>query len=269
MKYYKKCGISALKFNCKHYEACRSKCENKSTFTTAREPYVGEYYGKKGIPKLLFLSLDAGSADKDPKDRTIHAMRKGNLDWVPENKIKPRHWYRTHQFAWVIFDELNRRFESKWDIGHTNASMDFDPKEDIHKIKLYFAHTNSVKCCMNNKHSKLANETMFSNCRGYIHDEIKIFDPHIFVTQGQLARMAIEESISNGTFAVRRPRNIAKANIKKSDFMIIEINGNTPALWIHHYHPSCFGIFVKNYRKYRSYAKEAAKFIKKHYPELL
>lgn len=268
-KYYKKCGISALKFNCKHYKDCRSKCENISKFTTAREPYIGEYYGKKGIPRLLFLSLDSGDADKDPKDRTIHAMRKGCMNLTPDEIVKPRHWYRTNQFAWVIFDELNKLSKSKWDIGHVNKKMDFDPKEQIHKIKPYFAHTNSAKCCMNNIHAKQANKRLFDNCRDYIPDEIRIFNPHIIITQGLMARKAIGESTINGTFTVKKQRNISKASGKLHDLMIIEINGNTPALWIHHYHPSNYGTFVKNFDKYRAYAKEAAKFIKNNCPELL
>ena len=114
-KYYIKHGISALKFNCKYYKACLSKCEVKSNFSTAREPFIGKNYGKAGIPRVLFLSLDPGESEKDPKTKTIQAMRKVKLDWILEKGIKPRHWWKTHQFTWVLFDELSKFSKSKLD----------------------------------------------------------------------------------------------------------------------------------------------------------
>ena len=156
MRYYEKVGISALGFKCKHYRECRSECEDKSKFTKAREPYIGEYYGKKGIPKLLFLSLDSGDEVPCPQCKTIKALREANLIWEPEGRLKTKHWYRTHQFAWAVFNGLNKVSLSKWDIGKVNARMHFDPVKEIHKIKAYFAHTNSAKCCMNNIHAKQA-----------------------------------------------------------------------------------------------------------------
>ena len=269
-KYYEKCGISALGFKCKHYKECRSECEDKSKFTKAREPYIGKYYGKKGIPKLLFLSLDSGDEKKNPKRKTIEALREGNLKLKPKEIPRGRHWYKTHQFAWVIFDELNQRTELGWDIGNTNSKLFFEPATEIYKIMHYFAHTNSVKCSMNNAHAKQANKRLFVNCRGYILEEIKIFNPHILVTQGNFARIAIEEAVKNKKFSVIKKKNISKANPNKPDFITIEIKGDKPALWIHHYHPNNYGTFFKKiYNKYRVYAKEAAQFIVKNYPELI
>jgi len=78
-KYYEKCGISALKFDCKHYKVCKSRCKDTSKFTKAKEPYIGAFYGKKNVPKLLFLSLDSGGEKKRRKTRTIEAVRKNTL----------------------------------------------------------------------------------------------------------------------------------------------------------------------------------------------
>jgi hypothetical protein len=269
-KYYDKCGISALNFNCKHLRECRSECEDRNKFTTAREPYIGKYYGKKGLPKLLFLSLDSGDENKDPKTKTIEAMRRGNHRLSPQEMPKQRHWYKTHQFAWVIFDEIIKL--SKWtmDIGKTDSRLFFEPETEIYKIMPFFSHTNSAKCCMNNEHAKQANRILFSNCREYIHEEIRIFDPHILVTQGNYAKMAIENAIKLGRFSLKNERNVSMANKKMPDFRIIEVNTKRPAVWIHHYHPSNYGIFnTKVYPKYRDYTKAAARFVADKYPELL
>jgi uracil-DNA glycosylase len=123
---------------------------------------------------------------------------------------------------------------------------------------------------MNNNHAKQASRILFDNCREYISEEIKIFDPHILVTQGQSAAKAIEHAIINKVFSLKYEKNVSKANLKKPDFKIIEVNTKGPALWIHHYHPSNYGVFNKKvYPKYRDYAKGAAQFIAKHYSELL
>jgi hypothetical protein len=268
-EYYNKHGISALKFGCAHKGDCQSRCDDKSKFTAAREPYIGEYYGVHGIPKLLFLSLDSGDESHDQKLKTIATMRIGNLKLKPGQIPKRRHWYCTHQFTWVIFDELNRISNDKWDIGNTSEKLFFEPPTDIYKIMPYFAHTNSAKCCLNKKGSKQADKLLFENCRSYIPGEIKLFDPHILVTQGGYARQVVEDAIEVGIYPLIQSKNISKANPNKSDFMTITVNDSRPVLWVHHYHPSNYGTFAKNYKQYGVYAKEAAKFIKKSYPELL
>lgn len=275
-KHYDECGISAINFNCKHYKECRSTSQDKSKFTTAREAYVGQYYGKRGLPKLLFLSLDPGNSDgrgnkiEDRESRTIRGMRKGNLRLSPQDMPKQRHWYKTHQFAWVIIDEIKKLSKLGIDIGKTNRKLFFEPESEIYKIMPYFAHTNSAKCCMNNDQAKQANRLLFDNCREYIPKEIQIFDPHILVTQGQSAQQLIEDAIKIEIFSMKKERNVSMANSRKPDFRIIEVNINRPLLWIHHYHPSNYGVFnTKIYPKYRTYAKNAARFISKYYPELL
>jgi hypothetical protein len=196
-------------------------------------------------------------------------MRRGNLRFRPKGMPKVRHWYKTHQFAWMVFDELNRHSNLSWKIGQTNKKMFFEPESDIYKIMPFFAHTNSAKCCMNNKRSKVADKELFTNCREYIPDEIKIFSPHILVTQGAYARKAIDHGIKNGSFSKISSKNISKASSTNHDLMVVDINYGKPTLWIHHYHPNNYGTFAKNYKNYRVYAKQAAKFIGKNYPELI
>jgi len=259
--FYKNEGISAVDFNCKFYQNCRSHCENKRKFAKAREPYIGSKYGKGKIPRLLFLSLDPGESSRYSKKRTIEHMKKGNLNFHPSDIPKGRHWYVTHQFTWIVLDEFRKHSNVKLDIGCTNEKLYFDPPEEIYKIMPYFAHTNSAKCCENNKNSKQANRNLFKNCRSFIADEIKIFNPNIIVTQGKLAQAAIEEAIHTRAFVSKRKNNISKASIIKPDFMVLEINENVPALWIHHYHPNNYGTFKKNRDKFGRYAREAAKFL--------
>jgi hypothetical protein len=273
--YYDRVGISALAFRCKHYEECKSACEDQSKFTTAREPYIGKFYGKRGLPKLLFLSLDPGDSDGEGNDkrsresRTIEGMRKGNLLLSIKEMPKQRHWYKTHQFAWLCFDELRKIANLNLDIGNTDSKTFFKTQTDIDKIKHYFAHTNSVKCCVNNLGSKQANRTLFDNCREYIPPELRIVNPQILVTQGKAAQSVIKQAIKEKIFSLKNERDSAKANRMKLDLQIIEIIPNRPALWIHHYHPSNYGAFNRMvYRNYRNYAKAAIRFVSDKYPEL-
>ena len=219
----------------------------------------------------MFLSLDSGDADKkeDLQSRTIEAMRIGNLRFTLQEMPKQKHWYKTHQFAWVIFDEINKISNYRFDVGSTDAKLFFNTKADIDTIKPYFAHTNSAKCCMNNKHAEQASRILFENCREYIPEEIKIFDPHILVTQGNYARTAIEDAIKKKFFSMKKEKNLSMANRKKPNLRIVEITLNRSALWIHHYHPSNYGVFnTKVYPKYREHAKNAARFIADNYQEL-
>ena len=109
-------GIHPLDFNCKHYTSCISGAVDKRKFTTGHGTWIGERYEKGDVPKLLFLSLDSGSAELDPHKRTMEASRRWNLQWLPGKGDKPKHWYRTQQFAWQIFNEYNRDFGASLDI---------------------------------------------------------------------------------------------------------------------------------------------------------
>jgi len=264
-KYYDKCGISPMDFEnfaCEHKESCASK--KKENFSTAKEPYIGtEYQNNGSVPRLLFLSLDPGESNTDRKKKTIESVREDTLNWEPRKGDLNKHWYRTHQFAWHIFNKLNETCGLKLDIGKTDEEKKFTGN-DIHKIKPYFAHTNSAKCCQNNKGNTQAHKLLFQNCRKYILGEIKILSPHILVTQGYYARLVMEE----GDKKIISSENISTASETKDDYMIIELNGRN-IVWIHHYHPACYGYFKNNYGCYETYAEKVADFIGNNYPEFV
>lgn len=61
--YYATKGNLPEEFNCRHEAQCRA---GSPKFTTAKASYVGPEYEKGNGPRLLFLSLDSGSAESDP-----------------------------------------------------------------------------------------------------------------------------------------------------------------------------------------------------------
>lgn len=65
--YYDAHGIGARRFACLHRHQCAAESPR---FTTAKEAYVGSEYEKGTLPRLLFLSLDSGSADAGPATKT-------------------------------------------------------------------------------------------------------------------------------------------------------------------------------------------------------
>jgi len=258
--YYVANGICPLNFKCAHYSSCVSRAQNKQKFTKGHGIWIGTEYEKSKVPKLLFLSLDSGSAELDPNKRTMEAAREWNLKWLPGKGDKPRHWYRTQQFAWHVFNEFNNTFNTALDIGNVDANHDFNPLTEIHKIKPYYAATNSAKCCMNNEKRKQADLTLFKNCKEYILGELEILRPDILVTQGDPAR-AVAEEMKKRTQLIKS-ENISQANKNKDDFHILKLTDGRVLLWIHHYHPTNFGAFKKNRDEYKTYAKKAVEFIK-------
>lgn len=264
-KYYDENGIYPLNFRCRYLQSCIVGAIDKQKFTKGHGTYIGREYEKGEVPKLLFLSLDSGSAELDPNERTIEVLNK-KLDWLPGKGDKPKHWYRTHQFAWHVFNEIDKVFSFGLDIGKVDGNFDFNPIEEIHKIKSYFAHANSAKCCMNNERRSQAGSILFENCREYILGELAILDPDILVTQGKYARM-VAEKINRKK--VLQKENLSGASAKEDDYHVIQLANGKPLLWIHHYHPNNYGTFWKNRNKYELYAKKAASFIKHYYSEKL
>ena len=252
-KYYLNCGILNENFTCKYYEDCKSKAKPNEIFTKPKWPEiikVSEEYGKGKIPRLLFLSLDPGTSQKN------------------KSKInKGKHWHRTLQFVCSVFHKLSL------DLCQLNDENEFIIKDyKTHKeISPYFAHTTSVKCCLNREGNKQAPNLLYKNCRGYLLGEIEILAPQILVTQGNPSRSAIKEFIKKGKISII---NSSKENISKSgkdyDLAVIEFK-NEKAIWVHHYHPTeRSGRFYKyNYYKYQEYAQKIADFLEKNYPEKL
>ena len=150
--YYGAKGIAPEDFRCHHVAECSAESPR---FTTAKASFVGTEYEKGNGPRLLFLSLDSGSAEVDPRRKTIEAVRYRELRENVAALHKNKHWYRTHELAWVL-------------LRH------FHPRLTIDTTSPYFAHVNSAKCCQNKHQRGKANRTLFANCRGFIPGELAI-----------------------------------------------------------------------------------------------
>lgn len=223
--FYKRQGISALNFHCPHLRDC-SKGNKK--FVEAKEAFVGTEYEKGTLPRLLFLSLDPGSSDSNPRLRALKSVRHWEEHKCDVNELpKARHWYRTHELAWIL---LKR----------------FKPDMEIQDSHLYFAHANSVKCCVSNDDHKSAPVALFRNCRKYIDQEIVILKPDILVTQGNWAKTAIEKS-----FSVRK----SSMDKRICSYVRFLISGRM-VLWLHTNHPRDFGRFNQQRREcFKKWAK--------------
>lgn len=219
--YYKEKGILATSFTCEHKERCGG---NHEKFTGPKSAYVSTGYEKGKLPRLLFLSLDSGSADKNDRERLPEAVRRQEeKDRDVLSLPKNRHWYRTHELAWYILKL-------------------FKPGIKIQDAKKYFAHANSAKCCMNKPGRKKADSILFTNCREYLQGELKILRPDIIVTQGAEAKKAV------GSFYEPFERIDKYAST-------IRMNSRK-VFWLHTYHPAAWGAFNKqrNFDKTRNLA---------------
>lgn len=211
--YYDEHGIGALGFACPHHHECAA---DSPRFTTAKEAYIGPEYEAGTLPRLLFLSLDSGSADANPATKTLEANRAGMRTASVASSPKGRHWYETHELAWFLL-------------------RSFKPGLTIDRIGPYFAHTNSAKCCQNNPGRAVAAETLFRNCRAFIPAEVRILKPDILVTQGDYARDAV-----NGAFEVES-RQAAPGGTGECKATVLRLSESQRAIWLHTYHPSAYG----------------------------
>lgn len=220
-------GISAHNFKCKHYKECKGGNPN---FVKATEPYVGADYIKNELPRVLFVSLDPGSADKDPDSRKLVVVK--NIEDAGCNPLslhKGRHWYETHELTW----RLIRKFLPGLQFKHIGS---------------YFAHTNSAKCCHNNLGGAMGPDIMFRNCRKFIPREIEILSPDILVTQGNQAKEVVESGIyNNPTECYESAERLETCNNDNCKVYIIII-GKRKVIWIHSYHPAYFSGYWKQKR---------------------
>ena len=220
--FYEEHGILPDRFRCSSFSACSA---GSPRFTSAKASHVGPRYEERELPRLLFLSLDSGSADPDPRQRTAEAVRKGNLAYDVAALPKNKHWYRTHEMAF----ELLRQFK---------------PELTVVDTRLYFAHVNSAKCCQNKSGKKQADKALFENCRRFIPGELRLLSPDIVVTQGRLAKVAIQESFD----VLQHDERTLPASDYKNDAHyetgLIELEpGAETVLWLHSYHPGNYGHF--------------------------
>lgn len=135
-QYYSAQGILASEFDCKYFKDCSNGC---STFSTAEEAFVGEEYEKGTLPRLLFVSLDGGY-EKSPDVRDVVGRRREVMDprlWS-RLKGKPNHWNWTNRIPLELLKDFHKE--------RIGADLDIDD------VRLFFAHTPTVKCCENNPH---------------------------------------------------------------------------------------------------------------------
>ena len=220
--FYESHGISPVGFRCPSHMACSA---DSPDFTTAKASFVGPAYEEGHLPRLVFLSLDSGSADPDPRRRTAEAVRRQELARDVASLPGNRHWYRTHELAF----ELLRQF-----------------KEDltIDDARLYFAHVNSAKCCQNKPGRRQADNTLFRSCRRFIPGELRVLRPDIVVTQGGPAKAAILGSFDVRCHFVRTTPVSGYKRDAHYETGIIEIEPRKKeALWVQTYHPNNFGHF--------------------------
>ena len=233
-KYYRLHRINATDFSCPNFRDCSKT--SRDTFTTAKAAFVSSGYESHTLPRILFLSLDSGSADKDPTHRTLEFVRyKEEIERNVLTLSKNKHWYRTHELAYQI-------------LRH------FKPGLKIEEAKHYFAHTNSAKCCMNNPGRAQASSVLFNNCRRFIPGEIGILDPDVLITQGAYAFDAINLAFKH----LNRIAIIGQQTKIPEEVSLIEVNGK-PIIWIHTYHPRNPGS-KKNRDNYHIYERIITEF---------
>jgi hypothetical protein len=229
--YYRFNGIYSLDFHCQHLQSCESGNKN---FVKAKGAFVGTEYEQGTLPRLLFLSLDPGCSERNPEKRTPEYVRRKEEEECDVNELtKTHHWYLTHKLALTLLKGIK-------------------PDLQLQDTHLYFAHTNSAKCSMNNSHHKQAKNKNFKNCREYIGGEITILKPDILVTQGKFAKVAVEQvlGILEGS-----------ADSRAWSYKRVHIGGKK-TLWFQTYHPRNFGKFKQ--QKDECFVKWA-KIVSEHY----
>lgn len=207
--FYANEGVLSTAFTCRFKKQCKAGC---ASFTGPKSAFVSSGYEAGRLPRLLFLSLDSGGGSKSPKKRLPGAVRMQNeIECEPSAIHKGRHWHRTHEIAGYILREFDR------DIS-------------LEDSRLYFAHANSAKCCMNKPGKKQADKVLFKNCRTYLPQEIAILGPDILVTQGGEAKSSIL-SICD------------KVSRVYDEFACIVFIGGRSMFWLHTHHPANYGAF--------------------------
>ena len=175
----------------------------------AKEAWISPGYLAHALPRILFLSHAPG--DDATKDNIAGRTMAGMAAMEAHDDVlslpKFRHWYRTHEQAWIILSA-------------------FRPSLRIEEAKGCFAHTNSCKCRFDSDGHE-GPDVRFRNCRPYIPGEIELLEPDILVTQGNAARDVVE-----GAFApLFRRRYLADAPAIP-DCEVVSIGGG-PVLWLH------------------------------------
>ena len=205
--------------------------------------YVGPRYGKDGMPRLAFVSLDPGRGRPDPRDRMAEAVRQRTLADDLASLPKTRHWYRTHEMAHLLL-------------------RPFRPSLVLDSARLYFAHVNTGKCRHTQAHSRQARKTLFRECGRFVPGELRLLRPDIVVTQGKDAKEAVLKCPGGVKQHEKRSEVAAGNRYGPGDYEsgIIE-SGPWRALWFHTHHPRNARGFYPQYEScWPRYAEEAHRF---------
>lgn len=201
--YYREKGISPAgfkNFGCPYKQdkpgvkGCVNCASSPSKFVCGKEALVTSGYEKHALPRLLILSAESGRETGRPSRRKAVALREWEEhQYDPEEGKRTSHWHEVHQIAWHIL----RCFKSDLEMKHT---------------RYFIAHTNSAKCCVNNKHKSQGRPVLFDNCREYIGSELELLRPDILVTQGDQAERAVKDHFAN----VLRRRLLVRRSDRKT-----------------------------------------------------
>ena len=103
--YYSKNGILSTSFTCIHKEQCEGDCLE---FTGPKSAFVSSGYEAHELPRLLFLSLDSGSGDKNDSNRLPIAVREQEeIQRNIHDLHRGKHWYRTHEQHGIFLNALS------------------------------------------------------------------------------------------------------------------------------------------------------------------
>jgi len=244
--YYDEHAISPANFGCSSRLWCSA---DSPDFAEAKATFVGPRYEERRLPRLLFLSLNPGSAERDWRHRTIEAVRRRELGEDLATLPKNRHWYRTHELA----HKLLRQFR---------------PTLSLEEIRLYFAHVNSAKCTPNKPGTANTDPRLFEKCRRFIPGELRVLRPDIIVTQGNWAREAILGSLEVREHVVQRVDAPGYKHDAHYETALIKVEpGTDSCLWLHTHHPRAFGHFnPQRVHCWPRYAKEVGRFWRTNSP---
>lgn len=173
--FYKDRGIAAEAFHCTHQSTCRAVCSG--AFVSAKEAFVGSYYERAVLPRILFVSLDPARDDSvgNAESRSMRAVRQREESYDP--KVRRAHWYQTKEFAFRMLQAAAQRSEI--------------PDFDRSNVQRFFAHTNSAKCKDPTRGTRQGRATLFHNCREHVRAEVPVLRPDILVLQGRFAQQAL------------------------------------------------------------------------------
>jgi hypothetical protein len=101
------------------------------------------------------LSLDRGGHDKwrDPKTRTLQAVRERQTIERLRSLNRGRHWYKTHATVAGLLGLAS-------------------PEDAVGR----FAHVNAAKCTQNKPGKKVADRKLFDNCGQFAARELEILN---------------------------------------------------------------------------------------------